>query len=118
MPVSFEIPRGDYLTIEINISDVNGNPYTLLSGEDIIITFAKSYTSEDCVIQKSLLQGEMTLVDGKYICPINTGDTINLTLNTTYQGDITLVQLGDKRRTLDYLTLKILNNLSNKVVEI
>ncbi len=94
--IDITIPKKDYQLIRLSIKE-NDVPKQLGENDLLFFTVAKSPDTTDYIFQKSLENG--IIYDSsanKYLVEINSQDTQDLELNTTYGYDITIYYDGNK----------------------
>ena len=67
--------RGTTNIFNITVLDIDGDPYTLLSGEKLIFGVKRKYTDEEYIFIKTIEAGSADIVDGVYKIMITPQDT-------------------------------------------
>ena len=116
---NIELPKQDYLMIEVTINNENEEHVKLGENDFIYMTVRKDANSGEIKFQKSLENGiTFNEETKKYEIEINSEDTKDLKINTSYGYDITVYYNGKKPKQKVIGTLKIgekytLNEVAN-----
>lgn len=116
---NIELPKQDYLLIELTITNENEESIKLGENDLIYMTVRKDAGSGEIKFQKSLENGiTFNEETKKYEIEINSEDTKDLKINTSYGYDITVYYNGNKPKQKVIGTLKIgekytLNEVAN-----
>ena len=116
---NIELPKQDYLLIELTITNENEESIKLEENDLIYMTVRKDAGSGEIKFQKSLENGiTFNEESKKYEIEINSEDTKDLKINTSYGYDITVYYNGNKPKQKVIGTLKIgekytLNEVAN-----
>ena len=116
---NIELPKQDYLLIELTITNENEESIKLEENDLIYMTVRKDAGSGEIKFQKSLEDGiTFNEESKKYEIEINSEDTKDLKINTSYGYDITVYYNGNKPKQKVIGTLKIgekytLNEVAN-----
>ena len=116
---NIELPKQDYLLIELTITNENEESIKLEENDLIYMTVRKDAGSGEIKFQKSLENGiTFNEESKKYEIEINSEDTKDLITKTSYGYDITVYYDGNKPKQKVIGTLKIgekytLNEVAN-----
>lgn len=116
---NIKLPKQDYLLIELTITNENEESIKLEENDLIYMTVRKDAGSGEIKFQKSLEDGiTFNEETKKYEIEINSEDTKDLKINTSYGYDITVYYNGNKPKQKVIGTLKIgekytLNEVAN-----
>ena len=116
---NIELPKQDYLLIELTITNENEESIKLEENDLIYMTVRKDAGSGEIKFQKSLENGiTFNEETKKYEIEIDSEDTKDLKINTSYGYDITVYYNGNKPKQKVIGTLKIgekytLNEVAN-----
>lgn len=100
-----ELIRGDTQPLKFNITDAEGNPIELASGDELIFTMKKNYNTGNVILQKRLSTGDIQYEDESYKLVLTHTDTAELKYGT-YVYDMQLMS-GDLVATIAMGTITL-----------
>lgn len=110
MRQNISIVRGTTMPLSITVTDADGEPYELQSGEKLLFGVKKDVNSSSCIISKELTSANYS--DGAYQTSILPNDTGQLEFGR-YFYDVGLKSGSNYYNVIEYSEFCILPNITS-----